>query len=164
MNEDWLAAASVPDIAPELAHLVWHLLSDHTGRARSVDVDSSTAPAWTTATDATVAVTLDPAELRPSRLRVAAELSLRLSHSAEEYYPAQSRLPIRPDAPNGARSGLGDWCGSGADGIRRAHELEPAEEAGVVTTAAARTIRDAVAVEYGHHIRRGTDPGKRGAG
>jgi hypothetical protein len=32
VNEDWLAAASVPDVARELAHVVWHLLSDHTGR------------------------------------------------------------------------------------------------------------------------------------
>lgn len=162
VNEDWLAAASVPDVARELAHVVWHLLSDHTSRARSMGVDSSTAPAWTTATDATVAATLDPDELRPSRLRGAAELSLPPNRSAEEYYAAQSRLPPRADGTDGAGLGPGDGCGSGADGIRRSHELGPddEEDAGVVTTAGARAIREAVAVEYrGHHTRRGTNPG-----
>ena len=162
VNEDWLAAASVPDVARELAHVVWHLLSDHTRRARSMGVDTSTAPAWTTATDATVAATLDPDELRPSRLRGAAELSLPPNRSAEEYYAALSRLPTRADENGAAGLGPADGCGSGADGIRRSHELGPddEEDAGVVTTAGARAIREAVAVEYrGHHTRRGTNPG-----
>lgn len=161
VNPGWLATASVPDVARELAHVVWHLLSDHTSRARSMGVDSSTAPAWTTATDATVAATLDPDELRPSRLHGAADLSLPPNRSAEEYYAPLSRLPAKADATDGAGLGPGDGCGSGADGIRRSHELGPDEEvAGVVTTAGARAIRDAVAVEYrGHHARRGTKPG-----
>jgi len=161
VNEDWLATASVPDVARELAHAVWHLLSDHTGRARSLGVDSSTAPAWITATDATVAATLGPDELRPTRLRGAADLSLPPNRSAEEYYAALSRLPTRADATAAAGLGPGVGCGSGADGIRRSHELGPDdEESGVVTTAGARAIREAVAVEFkGHHARRGADPG-----
>lgn len=161
VNGGWLATTSVPDVARELAHLVWHLLSDHTGRARSMDVDSSTAPAWTTSTDATVAATLDLDELRPTHLRGSAELSLPPNRSAEEYYASLSGLPPRAEATDRAGLGPGDGCGSGADGIRRSHELGPDEgESGVVTTAGARAVREAVAVEYRrHHTRRGTSPG-----
>ena len=34
MNPEWLAAASVPDVGRELAHLVWHLINRHADRAR----------------------------------------------------------------------------------------------------------------------------------
>jgi predicted metal-dependent peptidase len=163
VNEAWLASATVPDVARELAHAVWHLLSDHATRARSLSVDSSTATAWTTATDATVAATLDPDRLRPPRLPGAADLHLPPNRSAEEYYAMLSGLPTPRDPSDPAdrdRLGPGDGCGSGADGLPRAHELGPDDDAGGVSTAAGREIRERVAVEYrGHHTRRGTDPG-----
>ena len=158
VNEDWLAAASVPDVARELAHVVWHLLSDHAARARSMGVDSSTASAWTTATDATVCATLDPDRLRPSRLHGADELRLPPNRSAEEYFAMLSGLPAagHPNGDEGPAAG----CGSGADGLPRVHELGPEHEAGAVPSADGRAIRERVAVEYrGHHARRGTDPG-----
>lgn len=58
--------ASIHEIGSELAQLTWHLLADHTERARDQDVDASTSKKWTNASDATIVHTLAPDKMRPA--------------------------------------------------------------------------------------------------
>jgi hypothetical protein len=71
VNPTWLADTSVAAVAAELAHVTWHLLSEHGARAGSMMVGPSTATAWRDATDVTVGETLDASGLEghglPSR-------------------------------------------------------------------------------------------------
>jgi predicted metal-dependent peptidase len=160
VDPDWLDAAPVQEIAAELGHVTWHLLLDHAERARAVHVDASTATPWQQAADATVAHTLAPDGLAPPGLPTAGELSLPTGHSAEEYFALLSRLP--PPPPDGAASSLpaGAGCGSGADGVRREHELPPDADASGLDRAEADQIRRRVAIEYRHHVTDiGTTPG-----
>lgn len=167
VNPDWLTASSVPEIARELAHLVWHLLADHGTRARDVGVRRDTARAWRDAADVTVHSTLLPDLLVPSGLPSARELRLPPSRSAEECYAVLSRLRVTPEPDEGqGRRGeepLGptDGCGSGADGVPRTHELPDDVDAhGGLQVADARHIRRIVAIDYREHQkRRGTQPG-----
>ena len=134
VNEDWLAAASVPDVARELAHVVWHLLSDHTGagaqpwastpRPRRRGPPPPTPPSR---------ATLDPDELRPSRLRGAADLSLPpepvrggvLRHRCPG-------CPPRADADRPSRAGTGRRVRQ----RRRRHPPHPRARTGRRTPAA----------------------------
>lgn len=174
VNPAWLAAASVPRIGAELAHLVWHLLHDHATRARDQDVDRATAAAWATATHAALAATLEPDRLRPPWLERPGDLGLPEKWSAEEYFAAISRLPSG-DGSVDARDGDGrdghahdgdghdpaDGCGSGADGLARGHELGEAADISHVSTHEAGEIRRIVAIEYRDHLlQRGTEPGE----
>jgi predicted metal-dependent peptidase len=179
VNPDWLATATVQAIGRELAHLVWHLLADHAGRARDQDVTTDTARHWHTAADLTVNATCAPDALVPAGLPSAADLHLPLGRSAEEYYAILSRLP----ATDGAGRTPGsesqeqhsqlrpdDGCGSGADGIPRSHELGDTDAstspgaaddlASGVPPEDARHIRHQVAIDYTDHAkRRGDTPG-----
>lgn len=167
INPTWLSAATVPDVARELAHLVWHLLADHANRARDVDVRRGTARAWRDAADVTVHSTLIPDLLAPPSLPSATKLRLRPARSAEEYFAVLTHLSVEPDpqeghpAPDDDPLGPNDGCGSAADGQRRTHELpDDVDTFGGVPVVGAQHIRRLVAIDYCEHSkRRGTEAG-----
>ena len=159
VNPDWLVAATVPDVGAQLAHVTWHLLSDHTGRARSQGVDRSTAKHWGRASDIALCRTLAAERLKPDGFPKAAEINARDGLSAEEYFAKLSGLPVgAPSASDALEEHEG--CGSGADGVARASELGPNLDIGEVTDTESREIRRRVAIEYREHtLRRGRTPG-----
>lgn len=159
LNPEWVDTATVADLGRELAHVTWHLLSDHAGRARSLGVDRSTAEHWSRAADVAVAHTLGADDTCPPDLPTAAEEGLPVGRSVEEYYAMLSGLPATLDEPaDGPPVDAG--CGSGADGIPRGHELGDGSDIGGVTDMGGRSIRERVAIEYRDHVTtRGTDPG-----
>lgn len=159
VNTDWLVATEVPEIARELAHETWHLLQEHAGRARDLHVEAATSQHWTSAADATVAATLGVDDLRPASLPAAEDLALPEGRSAEEYYALLSKLP--PPSPDGQQaSAPAPGCGSGCDGLPRAHELPPDADVGAVDPADAQQIRRRVAIDYREHVKsRGTEAG-----
>lgn len=160
VNPTWYERASVPEVGRELAHLVWHLLSDHAERARDVDVDVTSAACWHRAADITVGTTLRPDQLAGPGLPTAAALGLAEGRTAEEYYATLSRLPA--GAGGGGRGELDPaaGCGSGADGIPRTHELPPDCDLGLDAVEAGE-IRRRVAIDYVAHAKgRGTTPGE----
>jgi predicted metal-dependent peptidase len=167
VNSGWLARATIPEIGSELAHVTWHLLADHTARARDQNVDRSTAGDWKNAADATISHTLQPDELCPDGLASAADFGLRAGLSAEEYFASISRLPATGGGGDeGEERGAGgsdsgaDGCGSGADGQSRSYEHGPDTDVGAVGSLDAREIRRHVAIGYSEHAgKRGTDPG-----
>ncbi|WP_454129541.1 vWA domain-containing protein [Microbacterium aurum] len=159
INPAWLDRSTVPEVGEELAHLTWHLLADHTGRARDQDVDRSTAAAWNRAADATVSHTLAPDALRPDHLATAADFGMRPGLAAEQYYARATGLPV-PDGDAPGALEPKDGCGSAADGIHRRHEHGPDSDIGAVSAFDATEIRRRVAIEYRDHtLGRGTDPG-----
>jgi predicted metal-dependent peptidase len=158
INPVWLDTARIPEIGAELAHLTWHLLQDHAGRARDVGVDKTTAKAWTTATDVATSNTLEPEHVCPVRLPTARSEGLRVGRSAEEYFATLSGLPASPAPERDADPGEG--CGSGSDGIGRSTEHMPDNDLGAIDAYGAQEIRRIVAIEYRDHAKqRGTDPG-----
>ena len=162
VNPDWLAVTDVPEIGRELAHETWHLLLDHAARAREMHVDATTAGHWTSATDATVAATLEVDSVRPGTLPEADDLQLPPGRSAEEYYALLSRLPVPPEEGASTATVLapGAGCGSGCDGVRRDHELPPDADVGGVDPEDAGQIRRRVAIDYREHVTtRGSEPG-----
>lgn len=163
VNPSWVAAAAVPEIAAELAHVTWHLLCDHAGRAGSMLVTASTARHWRDATDATVAETLDACGFGHS-LAGPPDHGLRAGRSAEEHFAVLSRLP-----PSTAEATVDDdgshdadeRCGSAADGLVRDYELPPSADVPTVGTVQAEQIRKQVAIEFREHVTsRGTHPGE----
>ena len=159
INAAWLERATIREIGEELAHLTWHLLVDHTKRARDQYVDRSTASAWNRAADVTISHTLDQEQLRPEGLPTASELRMSAGLSAEEYFAVTSRLPVGGDVSNGSLDSA-DGCGSGADGLSRRHEYGPDTDMGAVSTFDAREIRRRVAIDYQERAtQRGHEPG-----
>lgn len=172
VNPAWLDAAATAEVGRELAHVTWHLLADHTSRARDQDVDRHTATTWSAAADATVTHTLDPDHLRPNGLPSAADLELPPGLSAEEYYAMLGRLPVGPagsdldedsdgdGSKNNAPADPTGGCGSGADGLTRAQEHSAGADVGAVTTFEGNEIRRRVAIAYRQHAAgRGSAPG-----
>jgi predicted metal-dependent peptidase len=158
INPGWLDTASIPEIGAELAHITWHLLQEHAVRARDIGVDTSTATAWTTASDVSISHTLLPEDVCPDHLPTALGKGLALGRSAEEYFARLSGLPIDP--ANDVASTLAEGCGSGADGLRRGYDHSPDGDVGAVDKFEAQAIRRIVAIEYRDHAsQRGTDPG-----
>lgn len=159
VNPAWLHAASVPEVGAELAHLVWHLLAEHTSRARDVGVDRRTAGSWKKASDITISHTLDPDRLRPGHLPDAGDVELDEGLTTEEYYALLSGLPAERDE-SGEPLDPGEGCGSGADGIRRRHEIPADADIAAITAFESREIRRRVAIDYRDHItKRGSRPG-----
>ena len=159
LNPTWLDAAPVPIVGAELAHVVWHLLADHAGRARDQDVDRSTAVLWDECADVTISHTLDPDALRPSALATSDSMRVPLGLSAEEYFAMKSGLAV-VDAPESGPVQGGAGCGSGADGIPRSHEHPASSDVGGVSLGEARAIRERVAIEAREHSTgRGHLPG-----
>jgi predicted metal-dependent peptidase len=178
VNADWLAdpARTAPEVAGHLAHHVWHLLADHSGRASDLRVGRSTGPQWQTATDVTIQQLLGALPSGASgELPGAAQLGLPPGRAAEEYYAILTRLPATPDddpdsrgdpAPD-RRSGSRDLppdesCGSGCDGVHRSYELPESSEAGGLSEVAAQAIRTQVAIEVQAAPGRGDLPGEWG--
>jgi len=161
INPEWFSQATVPEVGAELAHIAWHLLSDHTNRARSMGVDRTTAMTWDQAADIAVSHTLDEDHVRPHGLPTAAQRRLPEGCSAEEYFAKLSGLPAKGDDDEGKSDmSPSDGCGSGADGIPRTNEHGPGTDVGAVNEMEARSIRERVAIEYRDHAeQRGTDPG-----
>lgn len=164
VNPSWVCAAAVPEIAAELAHVTWHLLCDHAGRAGSMLVTASTARHWRDATDVTVAETLDACGLRHA-LAGAADHGLRAGRSAEEHFAVLSRLPpstaeVRAE-PDEHSEQADERCGSAADGLVRDYELPASADVPAVGTVQAEQIRRRVAIEFREHVTsRGTHPGQ----
>ena len=160
VNETWLSAASIPEIGTELAHMAWHLLSDHAGRARDQSVDRATSKQWKQACDATIHATLEPVRMCPADSQSAAQLGLPPDRSAEEYHALLTGLPVslsdRADDVSGDDfRGTSDQqpeeeqgCGSGADGLMRPHELGPDADVGAVPFHDASDIRTRVAIDF----------------
>ncbi len=183
VDEAWLLAADVPDIARELAHLTLHLLADHGSRAQDVGVTWRTSAAWVRATDATIAELLDAeaalgtgvsaapgravgAPHGPHELTLPAALGLDPGRSTEEHFARLSGLPASSspgdDFPDDGDLGAGrdDTCGSGCDGHARSYEVV-GEAIGGIDEHAARLIRERVAVEFrGRSTVRGSTPGE----
>lgn len=159
VNPAWLDAAPVPAVGAELAHVVWHLLADHSTRARDQDVDKSTAVLWDECADVTISHTLEPDSLRPSALATFRTMRVPEGLSAEEYFALKSGLSV-VDSPDSGTLQPGEGCGSGADGIPRSHEHGPSTDIGAVTFVEARAIRERVAIEAREHsTKRGDLPG-----
>ena len=159
INAAWLDSATIREIGEELAHLTWHLLLDHTERARDQNVDRSTASAWTKAADVAVSHTLIQDQLRPDHMPMAADLRMRPGLSAEEYFASISWLPAGGEGSGGSVEPK-DGCGSGADGLSRRNEYGTGTDVGEVSTFDAGEIRRRVAIEYQEHSGpRGHEPG-----
>lgn len=179
VNPGWVARASVPEIGAHLAHVTWHLLADHAGRARSLHVTSSTASAWRDAADVTVAETLDASGLDGHHLPRPKDLRLTPGRPAEEHYARLSRLPAAPSEAGGTAGGgadgspdpagpaasgdadtVRDECGSSADGLLRGYEVPLSSDLPSVGTVQADEVRRRVAIEFRRHVTtRGTTPG-----
>lgn len=158
VNPGWLDEAAAPEVAAELAHVVWHLLLDHAGRAGDQHVDAATSAAWGQAGDITVAHTLG--RTVPHRLPDGRDLPPRMGSSAEEFFAVLSQLPATTAEPSEGSPEVNGGCGSGADGLRRGHELPPDADASV-DPEDARLIRRRVAIEYREHcsLHPGSQPG-----
>lgn len=168
INPGWLTTATVPEVGAELAHMTWHLLSDHASRARDQNVDRSTAAAWAKAADVATSHTLLFDGLCPDHLTQARDLPAPVGRSVEEYFLVTTRMPSGDQGrPAGGGSGedtnddsLGG-CGSGVDGITRPHEYAEGADIGGLTPVDAIAIRRAVMIEYQASAKfpRGNDPG-----
>lgn len=155
VNPDWADETSVADIGRELAHIVWHLLMDHAGRARAIRVDATTCRTWHQACDLTITDTLaQEAACPPCLVASASEARTALprlgtGRPAEDYYAILSGLP----AYGGAGDRLDplsdrDTCGSAADGIPRASDLPPDADVGTLERIDAEAVRERVAIDY----------------
>jgi predicted metal-dependent peptidase len=158
VNPGWLETAPVRAIGTELVHLLWHLLHEHADRARDMRVDATTAVHWKRACDAAIVGTLHESGLAGGGLTSPADLELPPGLSAEQYYAMISRLPAGMAGDGALPPDAG--CGSGCDGIPRAHELPPGMDVGEIASADARQIRRLVAIAYREHVTsRGETPG-----
>lgn len=170
LNPVWIADTPVPEIGRELAHLVWHLLMDHAGRARGMNVDLATAEQWHQAAEITIDETLDPHQASPESTsdevrNALAQGAGRLGsdQAAEQYYAFFSRLPAaHRDDPGRHPAGSGCRCGSCCDGIERTTDLPADADIDEVTQGEADLIRMRVAIDYheGAAKLRGTAPGE----
>ena len=125
-NPIWIGSVDIPEIGRELAHLIWHLLMDHAGRARSMRVDLGTADQWHQACEITIHETLAPIETSPAETRAVASHTRGrrgVNCSAEQYYAFLSGLP--PTLPDGRRVySLGCDRQDGNLGLLQTGELE----------------------------------------
>jgi predicted metal-dependent peptidase len=147
VNADWLADVSVPETGRELAHLVWHLLSDHATRAHAHGITAASASVWRAAADSTIVDILRWTTLNPAHMRTSHELAIPWGRSTEENFAALSGTECSvPETGNGL-----DECGSAADGVPRDYELPPDIDAGDIGRHRAEAIRRQVAIDYRAH-------------
>lgn len=159
INPTWLNNASVREVGTELAHMAWHLLSEHTARARDQSVDRSTAASWNRAADFALVPTLKSETLIPQGFVAERDMAAKSGLSAEQYYAILSALPVGAAPDNGVLEPQ-QGCGSGVDGVQRSHELGADAGSGALSSFDGREIRRRVAIEYSQHARsRGTLPG-----
>ena len=100
INPAWLDAAPVPVVGAELAHVTWHLLADHSGRARDMDVDRTSARLWDECADVTISHTLAPEDVAPPTLPDADDLNVRPGLSVEVYFALKNRLSAITNNPD----------------------------------------------------------------
>lgn len=178
VNPGWLDRTPTPDVGARLAHVTYHLLLDHAGRARSLSVGRRESQHWTTAADLVVAECLDQAGLDRLGAPLPDELHLPPSRSAEQWYAMLSRLPVTsassaadadPDDADRVDADGGDadqddgnradaapadppdgcgGCGSGADGVSRPYEAPAGDAVPRIETVRAGEIRRAVAIAW----------------
>lgn len=155
VNPDWAADTGAPEIGRELAHVVWHLLMDHSARARGIGVDATTSRAWHLACDLTISDTLADDGACPQSVTDSAAAArttnprLGTGRSAEDYYAILSRLPAGGgDGDRLDTMSDRDSCGSAADGIPRASDLPPDADVGTLERIDAEVIRERVAIDY----------------
>jgi predicted metal-dependent peptidase len=160
-NPSWISRTEVAEIAGRLAHLVWHLLLDHAGRAEACHVAVGDCATWALATDACVRQVLDDADVVNTDLLSALDLGLLPGGSSEAYFAALTRLPARLPTAGDSSAMPESECGSACDGAPRDHELPADADIGTIGDVAAEDIRRAVAIEFrGHVSSRGTLPGE----
>jgi predicted metal-dependent peptidase len=160
-NPSWLCRTEVTEIAGRLAHLVWHLLLDHSGRAAACHVAVGDAATWALAADACVRQVLDEAGVANSDLLSAADLALPPDGSSEAYFASLTRLPARSPTAGDISATPESECGSACDGAPRDYELPADADVGTIGDQAGEDIRRAVAIEFrGHVTGRGTLPGE----
>lgn len=109
--DDW----SVPEIGAVLLHEVWHLLREHHDRAERFGVGERHLQ-WNLAADAEINDDLIKANLPLPDPVLPRHFGMADGLMAEEYYQRQVRTQRESD------------CGSGADGMERAHEDGPLSE------------------------------------
>lgn len=147
VNPEWLADISVADAGRELAHLIWHLLSDHATRAHARGITATEAPVWRAAADSTITETLNSSSMSPDHLRTSYELRIPYGRSTEENFAELSSA----NAPASETTDHLDECGSAADGVTRDYELPPDTDVGSIGWARAEAIRRQVAIDYREH-------------
>ncbi|UBV13920.1 DUF2201 family putative metallopeptidase [Mycolicibacterium fortuitum] len=147
VNPVWIADVSVSDVGRELAHLIWHLLSDHATRAHACGITATEAPVWRAAADATISETLRSSSLSPPHLQMSYELRITYGRSTEENFAALSSAESAVPEPEHRL----DECGSAADGVPRDYELPTDTDVGGVSRARAEAIRRQVAIDYRDH-------------
>lgn len=150
VNPRWLDQATVRTVAAEIAHAALHLLMDHAGRARSMQVGSREADAWRTAADTGVADQLARMSLPPVVARTT-DARLLGNLSTEERFAVLNRLDVPPpgqSSEDGTDLHGECACGSAADGRTRGFELPADADSGGVDRVAADQIRKAVAIAY----------------
>ena len=137
-NPEWLRRTEVTEIAGRLAHLVWHLLLDHSGRARACQVGSGESATWALAADACVRQVLDDAGVANTDLLSAADLGLPPGGSSEAYFASLTKLPARPPTAGDIAAMPESECGSACDGAPRDYELPADADIGTIGDLAGR--------------------------
>ncbi len=146
VNPEWLADVSVQDVGRELAHLIWHLLSDHATRAHAHGITATDAPVWRAAADVSVDQTLSLSAMSPDHLPTSYQLRIPYGRSTEENFAELSSQRALPETDNSF-----DECGSAADGVPREYELPPDTDGGNIRRQRAEAIRRQVAIDYRNH-------------
>ncbi len=169
-NPIWITDTDIPELGRELAHLVWHLLMDHAGRARSMHVDLTTAEHWHHAAELTIHETLNPVGASPTPTSADAEHGtigragrIGRHQAVEQYYAHLSGLPATlPDPSPEQPTDQSCRCGSCCDGLTRTSDLPADSDTDVIGQAEADVIRKQVAIDYQDHAAkgRGTTPGE----
>lgn len=155
LNPAWLERTEIAEVGCRIAHLTLHLLFDHAGRARSMEVGRAEATAWQQAADTSTGDALAYLDLEQVHaLRQAAGRAFPDGLSTEERYATLGGLSAVPK-PDWTDVELPD-CGSCVDGLLRESESAGDGKADFEAT----LIRRAVAIDYQAHRRgRGDTPG-----
>lgn len=160
VNPDWVADVDVPELGAHLGHLVWHLLRDHAGRARSMNVGRRESQAWAIAGDLTVSQTLSAAGHPLAGLAHPKERGLPADLSVEEYFTMLDRLDLAKQPGEGEEHEELGGCGSAADGLARPYQV-PDEVATGLDDVHAQELRQQIAIAFNEHMKsRGDTPGE----
>jgi predicted metal-dependent peptidase len=161
VNAAWLTRAEVKEIAFELSHLLWHLLHDHAGRARSLAVGPAGSISWGLATDACIAELLSDEPAGRGNLSPPKEFGLEPGRSAEEYFAALHRLAVEETRTTAKPGDKLAKCGSAVDGLPRWYELPVDADCGDVGDVQATALRRHVAIAFQEHMSgRTSTPGE----
>lgn len=160
VNPLWLDASEVRDVAAAMTHAVLHLLLDHAGRARSMQVGTRESTTWHQAADVAIGEQLSAMELPLAADAIDPRLVGKLS--TEERYTILQRLDL---STGGAGEEPDGPCGGACDGSARPYELPPDADVGGLGGVAGDEVRKQVAIAYQgwqRHYPPGTEPGEWG--